>query len=145
MNKTKFSSEEFERNLAQFTGTESYHRWNKMLFPRMVMTDGVKYVASELGAYWLMDLIASVAPKLVDSGHRFMVAWIDVREEENGDRNAEIIIDDGNWSPKNDPTQQFREKLHVQATWTDFPADKLKLYIQPTFDNLILIMRPSEY
>ena len=54
-----------QSNLAQFTGTEAYHRWSP-LFPRMVLTDGAMFVAKHggtSGAFWLMDAIVSHQPK----------------------------------------------------------------------------------
>jgi hypothetical protein len=44
--------------LPQFIGTEHYHQWS-ILFQRMYLSDGAKYVADSCGAYWLMDIIAS--------------------------------------------------------------------------------------
>ena len=54
-----------QSQLAQFSGTDGYIRWSP-LFPRMVLTDGAKFVADNggtSGAYWLMDAIASHQPK----------------------------------------------------------------------------------
>jgi hypothetical protein len=48
-------------DLRHFTGTTNWHRWSQ-IFPRMLLTDGAKYVAEHAGrhgAYWLMDAIAS--------------------------------------------------------------------------------------
>jgi hypothetical protein len=43
-------------DLRQFTGTENYYR--HALNPKILFTDGAKYVADRGGAYWLLDLIA---------------------------------------------------------------------------------------
>ena len=53
--------------LDHFTGTEAYHRWS-LLFPRMVLTDGAKFVAENggtNGAYRLADAIASHQPRVM--------------------------------------------------------------------------------
>jgi hypothetical protein len=50
-----------QSTLAQFTGTEQYHRFNGM-FRRVVATDGCMYVAQNgggSGAFWLLEAIAS--------------------------------------------------------------------------------------
>lgn len=46
-------------DLAGFTGTEGYLRWNPPLFPDILLTDGARYVAETAGAFWLMDIIGS--------------------------------------------------------------------------------------
>jgi len=43
-------------DLNHFTGTENYFRHP---FSKVVYTDGVKYVADNAGAYWLIDAILS--------------------------------------------------------------------------------------
>lgn len=44
-------------DLTQFTGSENWYRHG--LNPKVLFTDGAKYVADEGGAYWLLDIIAS--------------------------------------------------------------------------------------
>ncbi len=52
-----------ETDLAQFTGTTQYFRhWSR----KIVYTDGVQFLAEQVCAYWLVDLIASYQP-LCDS------------------------------------------------------------------------------
>lgn len=47
-------------NTSQFTGTEHHYRhWLGFTY-----TDGVKYVAEQAQAYWLLDLIFSWQPEL---------------------------------------------------------------------------------
>ena len=46
-------------DLAQFTGTENYFKhWSK----RIVFTDGVRFLAESVDAFWLIDLITSYQP-----------------------------------------------------------------------------------
>ena len=47
----------FHKEMSMFTGTEAYHRWTPL--SKGVLTDGSKYVAEQLQAYWLFDAIAS--------------------------------------------------------------------------------------
>lgn len=46
-------------DLRQFTGTETETCWRHRLFPRFTYTDGVRYLAQEAGAYWLIEAIFS--------------------------------------------------------------------------------------
>ena len=45
----------YHSEVSQFTGTEAYHRWTPL--SKSVLTDGAKYVAEQLQAYWLFDEI----------------------------------------------------------------------------------------
>ena len=95
--------------LSQFTGTERYYR----IHPRVVLTDGTKYLADTAGCYWLMDLYTShlalidanvdgfTCLKLIKRGH-----------------GADIVIDDGN----------DHELAQQSLEYTDFPLDSIRLY-----------------
>ena len=50
---------ELHQHLAHFSGTKHYHRTHSGL----LVTDGVKYLADQAGAYWLLDIIWSVLHK----------------------------------------------------------------------------------
>src|ERR1039458_7739091 len=63
---TKPTADELEQCLRYFTGTEEYHRhWMR----RITFTDGVKFLAEQAGAYWLIDLIASWQIKQIGRAH----------------------------------------------------------------------------
>ena len=47
----------FKAELGQFTGTEHYYC--NPLYQAMNYTDGVKYLAATVGAYWLLDIIGT--------------------------------------------------------------------------------------
>jgi hypothetical protein len=47
-------------DLSGFYGTENYYK-NPF---GIIYTDGIKYLATELGAYWLINLVASYRKKL---------------------------------------------------------------------------------
>lgn len=75
-----------KHELNQFTGTEKYYRhWAR----RLVYTEGVQFVAEKMGAYWLLDVIASYQPGLQDQ--EFQV-WI---LEKSGDE-YRVVCSDGN-------------------------------------------------
>ena len=52
---------ELNNALAHFIGSMQQHRFSPL--SRLVLTDGVQYLAEKAGAYWLMDIIASYQQK----------------------------------------------------------------------------------
>ena len=138
---SKITAEQLEQELSHFFGTEEYHKYSPRMFPQMLLTDGASHLAEKAHAYWLMDIISSVAPEKVNKGHDFMVAWLTKKED-----GAEFILDDGNWSESQ--PQQPRNILYKQEIeYTDFPLDKIRLFVSFLNDSSrhILIMLPSEY
>lgn len=118
--------EELQSNLRQFTGTESYHKWN-VFFRNFVLTDGAKYLAEEAGAYWLCDAIASHYGSYKNED--FVVAKL-----EHGIEWWKLTLEDGN-----------DKVLATQAIeYSDFPLDEIELYVIPQ-DGLRVILLPSEY
>lgn len=99
-------------------------------YPAVVLTDGAKYLADSIDAYWLMAVIAShqVYPHV--ASERFQVWRIKV----NDDASAGVVADDGNG--------------HILTTQviehTDFPIKDFKLYAVYSGEMLV-IMLPGEY
>ena len=117
--------DELHQQLAHFSGTERYHRTH----PGLLATDGVKYLADQAGAYWLLDIIWSVLPKIDDE---FAVVELSVQDN----RRATVTIHDG---------REPQTSYHEQAIpWTDFPLEQIKLYIQQNGQGRV-VMLPSEY
>lgn len=111
-----------KHELNQFTGTEKYYKhWTQ----RLVYTEGVQFVAQKMGAYWLLDVIASYQPKLKDQ--EFQV-WI---LEKHGEE-YRVVCDDG------DDNRLISQSI----PYTDFHEDLMpfKLFC---INNTILL--PSEY
>ena len=113
------------RNLAQFSGTERYYRTH----PGLLATDGAKYLADQAEAYWLLDIIWSVLPKITDE---FAVLELSVQDN----RRAAVVIHDGR-----EPQTSYHEQ---DIPWTDFPLEQMKLYIQQNGHERV-VMLPSEY
>jgi hypothetical protein len=120
------TSNKLHRHLVQFSGTERYHRTH----PALLATDGAKYLADEAGAYWLLDIVWSVLPRITDE---FAVLELQLEE---GSCCAVVVIDDGR-EPK---TTYHRQEI----PYTDFPLQKIKLYIQQ-YGRERVVMLPSEY
>ncbi len=119
------TSDELCRNLAQFSGTERYHRTH----PGLLATDGAKYLADEAGAYWLLDIIWSVLPKVTDE---FAVLELSVQDN----RRAAVVIHDGR-----EPQTSYHEQ---SIPWTDFPLEQIKLYLQQNGQERV-VMLMGEY
>ena len=110
--------------LRQFTGTTAYWRISK----RHCLTDGSRYVAETLGAFWLMDLIGSHLVTL-DTADPFVSAHISVSNSQ-----AVVSLEEGNGSVR-------RRQV---IPYTDFALSELVLFC--CWDGAQWItMLPSEY
>lgn len=113
-------------DLAQFSGTEAYHRTH----PGLLATDGAKYLADAAGAYWLLDIVWSVLSKIADE-----FAVLELTRGE-GSSHAEVVIHDG---------REPKTVYHQQAIpYTDFPLLSIKLYVQENGLERV-VMLPGEY
>lgn len=129
---SKATAAEITAGMANFYGTETWHRWS-ILFPKMLLTDGAKYLAEKAGAFWLMDAIASHQPKaLKDRMLRDMQFWT---LKVNADKTAVLTCerDSGNVA------------ITQKIEYTDFPLPEIKLYVGPMGDGQYTILLPSEY
>lgn len=114
-----------DSDLAQFTGTENYYRYQSLL-----LTDGAYYLAEKAGCFWLMDFIWSHAMENRWFGKEdFITCKLTVR-----DNAGDVVFDDGNGN--------ILVTQHVP--FTDFPMDEIQLYIVRGERNFV-IMLPGEY
>ena len=107
--------------LEQFNGTENY-------YPHLLgiqYTDGIKYLADQAGAYWLIDLIASRQTKTIKQ-IPFQI-WTLKTKDSTG------VI-----TMKEDTGEPNRVRQEIE--FTDFPLKSIKLYF---IDGVLLL--PSEY
>jgi hypothetical protein len=111
--------------LAQFTGTEHYYR----LYPKVVLTDGAKYLAETAGCYWLMDLYASYLARLDPDSDSFTCLKLILQGT-----SAQIVIENGN-------THVLAKQL---IEYTDFPLDQFMLYAVWSSEFWV-VMLTSEY
>ena len=123
------SKDQIKSELAQFTGTEEYHRFSP-LFRNVLLTDGALYLAEECGAYWFMDVIASHLPSVTED--HFAVAILTKTE---GDKAFFTLQDD----------VPFKAMFaHQSIEFTDFPLDEIKLYVIRDGGHWVILL-PSEY
>jgi hypothetical protein len=124
--------------LGGFTGTEKWHKWSP-LFPRVVLTDGAKYVAEsggQHGAYWLMDAIASYQPEVQKKRQlRDFQLWTLCVDDK--DKTAVLTC------------QEDSDKIPTviqEIEHTDFDLPEMRMYCMPTGDGKsYVILLPSEY
>jgi len=116
--------------LAQFTGSETFTR--HALLPRMVITEGVIWLADNAQSHWLTDIIASYQHEPHISPEHFQ-AWrlsVDLTT-----RAAVVTMTDGN-----SDTPMVQQQIH----YTDFPLADITLWLIAQGDHLVLML-PSEY
>ena len=113
-------------DLRQFTGSESIYRHG--LIRTVLYTDGIRYVAENAGAYWLIDEIA-LAQRFnkTIAVEEFQLWTLTVNADQH---TAVLACDDGN------DNVVFRKDI----PFTDFPLSEIKLY----FTNNTICL-PSEY
>lgn len=114
-------------DLNQFTGSETiYRHWTN----RLVYTEGVRYLAENAGAYWLIDAIASYQPQ----DEPFQV-WVLKCEGQGASRKAALTMH---------PDLPGPEIIRQEIEFTDFVLDEIKLYVEVEGDKTVLLL-PSEH
>ena len=117
--------------MVQCNGTNDYHQYNQF-FASALITDGVKLVADEFGAYWMIDLILSYQTrefkkKNHDDGY-FIQHW--TLEVKDGIGLAYMNFNHGG-------TNVIEQKI----PFTDFPMGKF-LWTYNSYDSVICL--PAE-
>jgi hypothetical protein len=109
-------------DLEQFTGSETcYRHWLNIHY-----TEGVKYLADNAKAHWLIDAIASYQTKKI-VGVPFQIWELTINE----DKTAVLTM-------KEDSDCPILVKQHIP--YTDYPLPKIKLWL---VDRVLML--PSEY
>ena len=111
-------------DLKQFMGGTSTW-WKNPLFPDYTYTDGVKYVAEECEAYWLIDKIFATQAEPEMKRQVFQV-WTLTATDGKGT----ITVEDGNDNTVATYPLEF----------TDFPLREITLW----FTDYVLLL-PTEY
>jgi uncharacterized protein DUF6876 len=113
-----------EDDLGHFTGTENWYR--HPLIRSVTYTDGAQYVAEHGGAYWLLDIMATMQFDKAVRAEPFQVWKLAVKP----DRSGTVTCEDGNGK------EVYRQELE----FTDFPLPEITFYFT---DKVILL--PTEY
>lgn len=121
-------ADQLTTELRQFTGSTQCYRWSRLT--RLVITDGVKYLAEKASAYWLLDAIASYqnSPEIKASNPLQEIQFWTLRVDGN---KGVLECEEDHGVP---PT------VRQEIPYTDFPLKEIKLYV---CNNVIFL--PSEY
>jgi hypothetical protein len=111
-------------DLSQFYGTEHWYR--HPIYQSVTFTDGVKYIADECEAYWLIDLLAATFVTY-NKKHYFQCYTLNVDLAQN---TATLVVTNGDDEPITNITIEF----------TDFPVETITIW---GIDGVLLL--PSEY
>lgn len=114
---------DLKTKLQEFIGNDCFYK--HPLFPSHLYTEGVRYLAKEANAYWLIEYIFSRQEDKL-SKYSFQVWKLQLHK----DGSAQVIVEDGDG-----------EKItFYQLDYTDFPIEEITLW----FTNNTLLL-PSEY
>lgn len=132
--------------LSQFTG--DLDRYQHALDRKVVYTPGVKALADEAGAYWLIDAIASYQGEIrrgTVHGTReekemlkAMQFWTlkVTKDEKEGHHRASLIL-------QADSDRQ--EAVHQKIGYTDFPEGEWSIWVAANELGGVTIYLPSEH
>lgn len=124
----KISSGQLASELAQFTGSETWHR---SINRTVTFTDGVAHFAEQAGAFWLVDILATELPKFV-AAHDIVFVTMKVA---NHKATISALQD------KDCPPLWTK-----RIGYTDCPEGEWKFYVAPGGpQGTVVIMLPSEY
>lgn len=116
--------EEIERTLAHFSGSEPIRYGN------IIITDGVKYLAESCGAFWLIDIVASIQCLR----HVRAEDFLSIKLIRTGSMANFIATDGGKYG--NEEKTVYRQFIQ----YTDFPLKEVKLFFR---DRTLMLL--SEY
>lgn len=123
-----------ESQLGGFTGTERWHHYSPQLFPNILLTDGVLFLANVGECFWLIDTIASLQRCDRIGTHeqlQHIQFWTLTVFEDN---TAELICE---WD-------RDQVVLTQAIDYTDFPLEQIQLYVARD-EGYFIILLPSEY
>ena len=122
---------ELNQGLANFFGTEKYHRLT--LDRRLVATDGVAWLAKNACCYWLVDIIASYQPQMLKKQRtREFQAW---EMKVDLEKKTAVVIG------MDDTTPVIKQEIES----TDFPLAEIKFFVERADENLWVLMLPNEH
>jgi len=120
-----------QSDLNQFIGTAHYY--GHPLFPTLVFTDGIKFLAEKAGAFWLIDIVGSYQPKLKREPFQL---W----RLEKADEGAVVTCR----QDTNEP-----DLVRQEIPYTDFPFDDLgdsfEWYVCQNDETTFVMLLKSEY
>ena len=122
--------DELQSALARFTSSDTLTRHG--LTRRILMTQGVVFLAEQAQAHWLTDLIVAHQADPRVRLEPFQVWTLSV---EAATRNAVATMTDGN---------STQPATRQDIPWTDFPLPEITLWFVQEGDHWVMLL-PSEY
>lgn len=119
-------------NLSEFTGTKNYY--TNPLYP-FKYTDGIKYVAENGGAYWLLDAIASWQLEKIIRRDQYLADLQFWKLKVSDDNSAVLTCE------RDTDDIACLQKI----PFTDFPIQEICLYLVNMGSGGGVLMLPSEY
>ena len=119
-------------NLSDFTGTENYYSNKHYPF---VYTDGIKYLAENGKAYWLLDAIASWQGEPIIKDDQDLSQIQFWRLKVNLDNSAVLTCE------RDSDDIVCEQKIPL----TDFPLSEVTLYLCDMGTRQGVLLLPSEY
>jgi hypothetical protein len=126
------TASEITSGLSNFYGTQGYHRLT--LSPKLLATDGVRWLAENAECFWLLDEIANAQSLPVIQRNQRLQEMQFWTLEVTGSKAVLTCEEDSDmpvWSKNID--------------YTDFPLNTIKLYVAPLDETRFVVMCPSEY
>ena len=126
------NANEIQNTLSGFYGTERYHRLT--IFPGMVATDGVAYLAKAAQCFWLTDEItlAQRNPKIRNNENLQGIQFWDLKVTGSS---AVLTCSEDEGKP-----------VYVKKIpYTDFPLPEIRIWVAPVDETNKVMMLPSEY
>jgi hypothetical protein len=122
--------QELQTALAGFSASDTLTRHG--LTRRILMTQGVVFLAEQAQAHWLTDLIVShqADPRVRSEPFQVWTLTVDTAE-----RRAVATMTNGN-------SKQFVTKQEIP--WTDFPLPEVTLWLVQEGSTWVMLL-PSEY
>lgn len=123
------NQKEILEGLKQFYGTTQYFR----VSPRLVLTDGMKYLCDSCECYWLADIVSSILfdNKILTYFKRQSPVVVSIKKNDKGG----FLVSVGNNEKKPIYTQEIES--------SDFPLDSFWFYVGDN-GNFWVAMVPSE-
>lgn len=126
-------------DLSRFTGTEQYIKWSP-LFQKHFLTDGVYHLVDSVGAYWLVDAIASYHSAVMSSSDtrlHTMQIWFLKRKKSGCELSCWADTGEGEKAA-------ICQNVEYSDFFDEYLEDEIKFYVCPSEFGWV-IMLPSEY
>ena len=133
-NKKEKTYEELKDIMNSSIGTSRYYRVNPFI-RNFLITDGVKYFAEKVEAYWLCDVAASYIPRLMKIDDYFFIVSLSV------EKNKDI---EGIFKIFHEIDYELRVLVDQKIPYVDLPTGKYEFYFIREEENFILLCK-SEY